>query len=126
MTDEQFISGFLAVFETQPEVFEQVRAVETQPEVFEQVRAVDDLANLSNTISQMADKSNKEVADTLGDWCANYPKITDEINKFDNGKLKTDNKKLKPEATKKEGQEPKLANRYPELPENLKKRIPNS
>ena len=106
MTDEEFISGFLAVFET-------------KPEVFEQAGAVDDLANLTNTISQMADKSNKEVADTLGDWCANYPKITDEINKLDN-------RKLKPEATKKEGQEPKLSNRYPELPENLKKRLPNS
>jgi hypothetical protein len=80
MTDEQFISGFLAVFET-------------KPEVFEQAGAVDKLANLSNTISQMADKSNKEVADAIGDWCENYPKITDEINKFDNGKLKTDNKK---------------------------------
>ena len=84
MTDEEFISGFLAVFET-------------KPEVFEQAGAVDDLANLSNTISQMADKSNNEVADTLGDWCANYPKITDEINKFE--------RKLKPQPTKKEGQE---------------------
>ena len=105
MTDEQFISGFLAVFET-------------KPEVFEQAGAVDDLTNLSNTISQMADKSNNEVADALGDWCANYPKITDEINKFE--------RKLKPDRTKKEGQEPKLSNRYPQLPENLKKRIPNS
>ena len=105
MTDEQFISGFLAVFET-------------KPEVFEQAGAVDDLANLSNTISQMADKSNNEVADALGDWCANYPKITDEINKFE--------RKLKPDRTKKEGQEPKLANRYPELPENLRKPRPNS
>jgi len=105
MTDEQFISGFLAVFET-------------KPEVFEQVGAVDDLANLSNTISQMADKSNNEVADALGDWCANYPKITDEINKFE--------RKLKPEATKKEGQEPKLSNHYPKLLENLKKCLPNS
>lgn len=105
MTDEQFISGFLAVFET-------------KPEVFEQAGAVDDLANLSNTISQMADQSNNEVADALGDWCANYPKITDEINKFE--------RKLKPEATKKEAQEPKLSNRYPELPENLKKHLPNS
>ncbi len=105
MTDEEFISGFLAVFET-------------KPEVFEQVGAVDDLANLSNTISQMADKSNNEVADALGDWCENYPKITDEINKFE--------RKLKPEATKKEGQEPKLSNRYPKLPENLRKHRPNS
>ncbi|WP_293352091.1 MULTISPECIES: hypothetical protein [unclassified Microcoleus] len=105
MTDEQFISGFLAVFET-------------KPEVFEQAGAVDDLVNLSNTISQMADKSNNEVADAIGDWCANYPKITDEINKFE--------RKLKPEATKKEGQEPKLSNRYPELPENLRKPRPNS
>lgn len=105
MTDEEFISGFLEVFET-------------KPEVFEQAGAVDDLANLSNIISQMADKSNKEVADAIGDWCENYPKITDEINKFD--------RKLKPEATKKEGQEPKLANRYPELPENLRKQRPNS
>lgn len=105
MTDEQFISGFLAVFET-------------KPEVFEQAGAVDDLANLSNTISQMADKSNNEVADALGDWCANYPKITDEINKVE--------RKLEPQRTKKEAQEPQLSNRYPELPENLKKCLPNS
>jgi len=105
MTDEQFISGFLAVFET-------------KPEIFEQAGAVDDLANLTNTISQMADKSNKEVADAIGYWCTNYPKITNEINKVD--------RKLKPEATKKEGQKPKLSNRYPELPENLRKRLPNS
>ena len=105
MTDEEFISGFLAVFET-------------KPEVFEQVAAVDDLANLSNTISQMADKSNKEVADTIGYWCTNYPKITDEINKVD--------RKIKPQPTKKEGQEPKLSNRYPELPKKLRKHRPNS
>ncbi|MEG3976684.1 hypothetical protein QT970_18970 [Microcoleus sp. herbarium8] len=105
MTDEQFISGFLAVFET-------------NPEVFEQAGAVDDLANLSNTISQMADKSNNEVADAIGYWCANYPKITDEINNFI--------RKPKPQPTKKEAQEPRLLNRYPELPENLKKRRPNS
>jgi 2-oxo-4-hydroxy-4-carboxy--5-ureidoimidazoline (OHCU) decarboxylase len=105
MTDEEFISGFLAVFET-------------KPEVFEQAGAVDDLANLSNTISQIADKSNNEVADALGDWCANYPKITDEINKIE--------RKLEPQPTKKEAQEPKLSNRYPELPESLKKRLPNS
>jgi hypothetical protein len=118
MTDEQFIAGFLKVFETKPEVFEQVRAVETQPEVFEQVRAVDDLANLSNTISQMADSSNKEVADAIGNWCADYPKITDEIN--------LTARKLKPEATKTEGVNERLSNRYPELPENLKKRLPKS
>lgn len=105
MTDEQFISGFLAVFET-------------KPEIFEQAGAVDDLANLSNTISQMADKSNNEVADAIGNWCADYPKITDEINKFE--------RKLEPQPTKKEAQDPKLSNRYPELPENLKKRLPNS
>jgi hypothetical protein len=105
MTDEEFISGFLAVFET-------------KPEVFEQVGAVDDLANLSNTISQMADKSNNEVADTLGNWCAKYPKITDEINKFE--------RKLKPVLIKGESQEPMLSNRYPSLLENLKNRLPKS
>lgn len=105
MTDEEFISGFLAVFET-------------KPEIFERFGAVDDLANLSKTISEMTDKSNKEVADAIGDWCSNYPKITDEINLI--------NRKLKPEATKQEAQEPRLSNRYPELPENLKKRLPKS
>jgi hypothetical protein len=105
MTDEEFISGFLKVFET-------------KPEIFEQFGAVDALANLSNTISQMADSSNKEVADAIGNWCADYPKITDEINLID--------RKIKPEATKKEEQEPRLSNRYPELPENLKKRLPKS
>ncbi|MCC3437223.1 MAG: hypothetical protein EAZ39_19380 [Oscillatoriales cyanobacterium] len=105
MTDEEFISGFLAVFET-------------KPEVFEKVGAVDALANLSNTIFQMADSSNKEVADAIGYWCANYPKITDEINKFE--------RKPGPKPTKKEQQEPRLSNRYPELLENLKKHIPKS
>ncbi|MEG3941584.1 hypothetical protein QT995_26025 [Microcoleus sp. S36b_A3] len=66
------------------------------------------------------DKSTNEVADAIGDWCANYPKITDEINNF------IRKPKPKPEATKKEEQEPRLLNRYPELPENLKKRRPNS
>ncbi|MEG5060212.1 hypothetical protein QUB60_20145 [Microcoleus sp. A2-C5] len=105
MTDEQFISGFLAVFET-------------KPEVFEQFGAADALANLSNTISQMADSSNKEVADAIGNWCQDYPKITDEINLMA--------RKIKPQATKTEGQNERLSNRYPELPENLKKRIPKS
>ncbi|MCC3412245.1 MAG: hypothetical protein JGK24_18715 [Microcoleus sp. PH2017_29_MFU_D_A] len=105
MTDEQFIAGFLKVFET-------------KPEIFEQGGAVDALANLSNTISQMADSSNKEVADAIGNWCADYPKITDEIN--------LTARKLKPEATKTEGVNERLSNRYPELPENLKKRLPKS
>ncbi|MCC3489202.1 MAG: hypothetical protein JGK35_01245 [Microcoleus sp. PH2017_16_JOR_D_A] len=105
MTDEQFIAGFLKVFET-------------KPKIFEQGGAVDALANLSNTISQMADSSNKEVADAIGNWCADYPKITDEIN--------LTARKLKPEATKTEGVNERLSNRYPELPENLKKRLPKS
>jgi hypothetical protein len=105
MTDEEFISGFLTVFES-------------KPEIFERVGAVDALANLNNTISQMADSSNKEVADAIGKWCEDYSQITDEINLID--------RKIKPQATKTEEQEPKLSNRYPELPENLKKRLPKS
>ncbi|WP_293127424.1 hypothetical protein [Microcoleus sp. bin38.metabat.b11b12b14.051] len=105
MTDEEFISAFLQVFEA-------------KPEVFEQVGAVDALATLSNTISQMADSSNQEVADAIGNWCQDYPKITDEINSI--------SRKPDPQRTKKEEQEPRLSNRYPELPEKLKKRLPKS
>jgi len=111
MTDEQFISASLQVFET-------------QPEVFEQFGAVDALANLNNTISQMADSSNQEVADAIGNWCEDYPEISNEINLID---IKGGNdRKLKPQPTKTEGQNERLSNRYPELPENLKKRLPKS
>ncbi len=103
--DEKFISGFLQVFETKPELFEQFGAVEA-------------LANLNNTISQMADSSNQEVADAIGNWCEDYPEISNEINLTE--------RKLKPQPTKTEGQNERLSNRYPELPENLKKRIPKS
>jgi len=103
--DENFISGFLQVFETKPELFEQFGAVEA-------------LANLSNTISQMADSSNQEVADAIGNWCEDYPEITNEINLID--------RKIKPQPTKTEGQNERLSNRYPELPENLKKHLPKS
>ncbi|MCY7384080.1 MAG: hypothetical protein LH628_16135 [Microcoleus sp. CAN_BIN18] len=103
--DEKFISGFLQVFETKPELFEQFGAVEA-------------LANLNNTISQMADSSNQEVADAIGNWCEDYPEISNEINLTE--------RKLQPQPTKTEGQNERLSNRYPELPENLKKRIPKS
>jgi len=106
--DENFISGFLQVFET-------------KPELFEQFGAVDALANLNNTISQMADSSNQEVADAIGNWCEDYPEITNEINLID-----LTDRKLQPKPTKTEGQNERLSNRYPELPENLKKRLPKS
>ncbi|MEG4912855.1 hypothetical protein [Microcoleus sp. B7-D4] len=104
--DQRYISAFLQIFETQPEVFEEVGAVE-------------DLANLNQTISQMVDESDEEVADTIGTWCKKYPKIRDTLRSIIN-------RKLKPEPTKKEAQDPKLSNRYPELPENLRKHRPNS
>ena len=54
--DEEFIAGFLEVFEKNPQIF------------FEQPGAVDALKNLSNTISDMTYTSNREVADA-GEWC---------------------------------------------------------
>lgn len=104
--DKAYISAFLQVFETQPDLFEQVGAVAA-------------LANLNQTISDMGDKSDEEVADAIGKWCEDYPKIANAIN------LKKD-KKWEPQPTKQESQEPKLTNRYPELPESLKKHLPNS
>jgi hypothetical protein len=56
MTDEEFIGGFLEVFEKNPQIF------------VEQPGAVDALKNLSNTISDMTYTSNREVADA-GEWC---------------------------------------------------------
>jgi len=63
MTDEEVIAGFLEVFEKNPQIF------------VEQLGAVDALQNLSNTISDMTDKSNKEVAHAIGEWCEKYPAI---------------------------------------------------
>jgi|GEM_PF-1454917 len=92
--DEEFIAGFLEVFEKNPQKF------------VEQPGAVDALKNLSNTISDMTDKSNEEVADAIGEWCEEYPDITNEINSIIS-------RKLEPKPIKKEGQEPMLSNRYP-------------
>lgn len=103
--DQRYISGFLQVFETKPEIFEEEGAVEA-------------LASLNQTISQMVNKCDEEVADAIGKWCKNYPKIREMINSI--------SRKPDPQRTKKEEQEPRLSNRYPELPENLKKRIPKS
>ena len=47
MTDEEVIAGFLEVLEKNPQIF------------VEHPGAVDDLKNLSNTISDMTDKSNE-------------------------------------------------------------------
>ncbi len=103
--DTSYISAFLQVFEN-------------KPQVFEQFGAVDALANLSQTISKMADKSDEEVADAIGEWCEEYPEITNEINLII--------RKLEPKPIKKESQEPMLSNRYPSLPEYLKNRLSKS
>ena len=55
--EEEFIAGFLEVFEKNPQIF------------VEQPSAVDALKNLSNTISDMTYKSHEEVADAIGEWC---------------------------------------------------------
>lgn len=92
MTDEEFIAGFLEVFEKNPQIF------------VEQPGAVDALKNLSNTISDMTDKSKEEVADAIGQWCEEYPGITNEINEINS----TSSRRLEPKPIKKEGQEPMI------------------
>ena len=111
MTDEEVIAGFLEVFEKNPQIF------------VEQPGAIDPLKNLSNTISDLTDKSNEEVADAIGEWCEEYPAITNEINEINSIILY---KKLEPKPIKKERQEPMLSNRYPSLPENLRNRLAKS
>ena len=110
MTDEEVIAGFLEVFEKNPQIFVQ------------QPGAVDPLKNLSNTISDMTDKSNEEVAHAIGKWCEEYPDIRNEINEINSNS----SRKLEPKPIKKEGQEPMLSNRYSSLPENLRNRLPKS
>jgi len=107
MTDEEVIAGFLEVFEKTAQIF------------VEQLGAVEALKNLSNTISDMTDKSNEEVAHAMGEWCEEYPNITNEINSIIS-------RKLEPKPIKKEGQQPMLSNRYLSLPENLRNRLANS
>ena len=111
MTDEEFIAGFLEVFEKNPKIF------------VEQPGAVDALKNLSNTISDITDKSNEEVAHAIGEWWETYPAITNEINEINSIILY---KNLEPKPIKKEGREPMLSNRYPSLPENLRNRLAKS
>jgi len=107
MTDEEVIAGFLEVFEKTAQIF------------VEQLGAVEALKNLSNTISDMTDKSNEEVAHAMGEWCEEYPNITNEINSIIS-------RKLEPKPIQKEGQQPMLSNRYLSLPENLRNRLANS
>jgi hypothetical protein len=111
MTDEEVIAGFLEVFEKNPQIFVELPG------------AVDALKNLSNTISDMTDKCNEEVAHAMGEWCEEYPAITNEINQINSIILY---KKLEPKPIKKEGQEPMLSNRYPSWPENLRNRLVKS
>jgi hypothetical protein len=111
MTDEEVIAGFLEAFENNPQIF------------VEQPGAVEALKNLSNTISDMTDKSHEEVDPAIGEWCEKYPGITNEINEINSIILY---KKLEPKPIKKEGQQPMLSNRYPSLPENLRNRLANS
>lgn len=108
--DEEFIAGFLEVFENNPQIF------------VDQPGAVDDLKNLSNTISDMTDRSNEEVAHAIRQWCEEYPAITNEINEINS----IITRRLEPKPIKKEGQEPMLSNRYPSLPENLRNRLAKS
>ena len=110
MTDEELIGGFLEVFEKNPQIF------------VEQPGAVDALKNLSNTISDMTDKSNEEVAHAIGESCEEYPAIANEINEI-NSNI---SRKLEQKPIKKKGQEPMLSNRYPNLPENLRNRLAKS
>ena len=111
MTDEEVIPGFLEVVEKNPQIF------------VEQLGAVEALKNLSNTISDMTDKSSEEVAHAIGEWCEKYPAITNEINEINSIILY---KKLERKPIKKEGQQPMLSNRYPSLPENLRNRLAKS
>src|SRR4028118_441700 len=110
MTDEEVIAGFLEVFEKNPQIF------------VEQPGAVEALKNLSNTISDMTDKSNEEVAHAMGEWCEKYPAITNEINEINSIILY---QKLEPKPIKTEGQH-MLSRRYLSLPENLRNRLANS
>ena len=107
MTDEEVIAGFLEVSEKTPQIF------------VEQPGAVEALKNLSNTISDMTDKSNEEVAHTIGEWCEKYPAITNEINSI------ILYQKLEPKPIKKEGQH-RLSSRYLSWAENLRNRLANS
>lgn len=103
--DQAYISAFLQVFETQADLFEKVGAIAA-------------LDELNQTISDMGDKSDEEVADAIAKWCEDYPEISKAINLKD--------RKPQPKPRNKEGQEPRLTNLYPQLPEHLKKRLPNS
>ena len=116
MTDQELIAGFLEVFEKNPQIF------------VEQPGAVDTLKNLSNTISDITDKSNEEVAEAIGECCEEYPAIKNEINSTDitNEINSIISRKLEPKPIKKEAQEPMLSNRYPSLPKNLRNRLAKS
>lgn len=100
--DEEFIAAFLRVFESQPELFEEVEAVEA-------------VAELDEIIAELKKASNQEVADAISNWCEYYPDITDAVV--------TELSASEDALTEEDPKQEKLTKLYPNLVNNLRKRI---
>ena len=108
-TPEKIIAAFLEVFRRREDLFSE--------------EAIEDLANLDREIIQLQGRSNDEVANAIIKWCRNYSKIIEKIGDIISGE-----RKLKPNRTDPTQYETTIRNnylpkRYPNLDENLTKRL---
>ena len=101
--DVDFIAAFLRIFESEPELFEEVEALEG-------------LGELDELLGQFKNDSNQEVADAISNWCEDYPDLTDAVvTEASSGKAR--------ESVNSQGKNGKLAKLFPNLYKNLKGRI---
>ncbi|MDJ1171279.1 hypothetical protein PMG71_17765 [Roseofilum sp. BLCC_M154] len=107
MTDEEYMQAFLQVWETNPN------------NIFTTSGAMKGLPALNTLVVESKDESNEVFADKLGQWCSDYPKLSDQVFAAHNRKFK-----FKKDSPKPQTQPDKtLDNHYPQIPESLRKRI---
>ncbi len=108
MNPEEIIAAFLNVWQTNPK------------NIFETSGAIDSLDKLNEIVQAHKDDSNEVFAEKLGEWCAEYPKLTDAV--VATGKCK----KFDPEKSTPTQQEENrtLDNRHPQISEVLRGKLP--
>ncbi|MDB9519096.1 hypothetical protein PN466_19305 [Roseofilum reptotaenium CS-1145] len=115
MNPEEIIQAFLNVWETNPN------------DIFTTSGAIAGLEELNDMAIASATDSNTVFVDKLGKWCAQYPKLTDEIfaEAENQRKFKLKNNIPEPETAPKKPDKT-LDNLYPKIPRSLRDRLPKS
>ncbi|KOR36479.1 MULTISPECIES: hypothetical protein [Planktothricoides] len=107
MNPQDLIAAFLEVWDSNPD------------NIWQSSGAIQGLDQLNDSLAACQDKSDLELANELGKWCASYPQLTQKVmDKLGERKLKgSDNDSPNTEDTA-------YKNIYPKIPEILLTRAP--